>query len=136
MDKSRKKMYLHSFRVFHLIVLTGLFLLYINIWGIYGLIIPLLLILFAIWRYKREKGIIQSGLPEYDERYEKAKGKGAQFTLFCVMMALVLLFMYTDIHEDQGIWPELPLKTVLMLTMFGSICTLMASVWYFDRRGN
>ena len=131
MDKKlRNKVY---FSIFRIIILS---LLFIFAFGIYGIIAAIILSAVFYMEYKKELERINANLPERDERYDIAKGKGAHVSLFTMIMFTLILFIYTDKHEDQGIGPELPLKTVLMAILLLTISVFMVSVWYFDRRGD
>ena len=99
MDKKlRNKVYFNIFRIIFFSIFS------IFAFGIYGIIVPIVFSILTYIEYKKELDRINANLPERDERYDIAKGKGAHVSLFTMIMFTLILFIYT---EGQSIPIEL-----------------------------
>ena len=133
MDKKfRRKVY---FNIFRIIIFS---IVFIFAFGIYGIIVPIILSAVFYREYKKELDRINAKLPKADERSQIVAGKAAKLTVGVMGFAVLGMYMYSVINRDfdNRIGPELDVISVLAFTLLSLIITMITASFYYDRKGD
>ncbi len=124
--------------IFNIIFSLYLTWVYIDWWGMSGIIIPMILVPLFIWEYKKGIRRMKSGLPEMDERFENVLRKSAYLSYKATIGFMITLLAYYGINSNttHKIGPVLEVNTVLVITLLFMIGTFLAANLYYDRRGD